>query len=216
MPHVFFGLTMVGVFALCGVGVLPSSEFVVIGKWVTVLYAASTTVVAVVRHVWPRPAAPQFGNLAVTEAPTPPWIEPDAEMGVALPVGFGSLHDDVFSEPIGHGVPRNYTSMIRDRDAPPVTTDGADGSPVLVPSVTSPLPVDPEVPLEYLGLLGVPAANRSGATPALDFDGVFGPKPPIPHDYNRSRPPPTKADATRWLSQNTVVLGDPPKKEDPT
>lgn len=207
MPHVFFGLTMVGVFALCGVGVLPSSEFVDIGKWVTVLYAISTTMVAVVRHVWPRPALPQFENLAVTEAPQftgaveGPWITPNTEMGVGLPLGFGSLHDDVFSEPIGDGVPRNYTSMIRDRDAPPVTTDAADGSSVLVPSVTAPLDVEPEVPLEYLGLLGVPAANRSGATPGLDFDGVPGP---------------TKADAKRWLSQNTVVLGDPPKKEDPT
>lgn len=203
MPHVFFGLTMAGVFALCAFGVLPSGEFVDIGKWVTILYAISTTMVAIVRHVWPRPTS-QFENLAVTEAPRftgaveGPWITPDTEMGVGLPLGFGSLHDDVFSEPIGHGVPRNYTSMVRDRDAPPVTTDAADGSSVLVPSVTAPLDiVEPEVPLEYLGqvpleylgLLGAPVANRK---------------------------PPADMAARLEASKNVVVLGDPPKKEDPT
>lgn len=163
MGHAFFGLTMVGVLALCAFGGLPSGEFVDIGKWVTILYAISTTMVAVVRHVWPRPT-PQFENLAVTEAPQftgaveGPWITPDTEMGVGLPVGFG--FDDVFSDAIGNGVPPNYTSMVRDRDAPPVTTESADGSPVMVPSESALPDIEPEVPHEHLGLLGVPAANR--------------------------------------------------------
>lgn len=231
MPHVFFGLTIAGAFALCAFRVLPSGEFVDIGKWVTILYAISSTMVAVVRHVWPRPgiSSPSFDNLAVTDAQTfnsrAYFDDEMPQQGVSLQGGFGSLHDDVFSEPIGDGVPPNYTSMLRDRDAPPVTTDGADGSPVLVPP--------------------------------LDFDGVFGPKPPIPHDYNRratiSVPPVNRglaerlgqtfradvaaardagsleeAEATRLIALSlaaetravarnpVVVLGDPPTKEELT
>lgn len=203
MPHVFFGLTMAGVLALCAFRVLPSGEFVDIGKWVTILYAISTTMVAVVRHVWPRPA--------MTDAPTftaPTWIEPDGELGVGLPGGFGSLHDDVFAGPIGHGVPPNYTSMVRDHDVPPVTTEGADGSPVIVPSESALPDLEPEVPAAHLGLLGVPPANRSSATPPLDFDGMFGPKPPIPHDYNRrsGSSPAAKHDPS------VVILGDDQSK----
>jgi hypothetical protein len=48
--------------------------------------------------------------------------------------------------------------------------------------------------------------------PPLDFDGVFGPKPPIPHDYNRR----AGADGVRQRARsNVVVLGDPPVKGQP-
>lgn len=160
MAHLFFGLTTAGVLALCALGILPPDQFVDLAKWLTILYAASTTMVAIVRHVWRRPATAEFDNLAVTNAPAftgaveGPWFAPEAQDGVGLPEGFGSLHGDVFSEPIGRGVPPNYTSMVRDSDTEPVTTDGADGAPVLVP-----------VPHEYLGLLGVPAAKPLAPSP---------------------------------------------------
>lgn len=101
---------------------------------------------------------------------------------------------------------------IRDHDAPPATTDGADGSPVMVPT-----------------------------------EAVFGPRPPIPHNYNGRADGVTVRSVNRGLAEmevtpntsgfsvspaetpaenrvararaaaaNVVVLGDPPKKEDPT
>jgi hypothetical protein len=185
---VFFGLTTAGVLALCAFGILPPDQFVELAKCVTILYAASTTMVAIVRHVWPPSAGAQFDNLAVTEAPTfhgaveGPWIVPDAQDGVGLPNGFGSLHDDVFSEPIGHGVPPNYTSMVRDHDAPPMTTDGADGSPVMVPMEMAP---------------------PSSASPRAHPDLTLA--------CSRCRPAVVEPAAP---NPNVVILGDPPKKEE--
>jgi hypothetical protein len=129
----FFGLTTAGVLALCALGNLPPDQFVDLAKWVTILYAASTTMVAIVRHIWPRPGnpaevLPTFDSRA--EAPPPDGVE----LGP-----FGSLGGDVFSEALGNGLPPNYTSMVRDENAPPVTTDGADGSPLTVPTDGAPL-----------------------------------------------------------------------------
>ena len=210
MPHAFFGLTMAGCIALCAFGVLPSGQFVDIAKWSTILYAASTTVVTVVRHVWPRSRAPQFENLAVTDAPPSTWAEAN---GVGLPWGFGSLRDDVFSGAMGEGVQPNYTSMVRDHNAPPVTTEGADGSPVLVPVAGHADCVESE--------------DDRTVVPPLDFDGVFGPRPPIPHDYNRRDPliPPAnrglperlaaRATVSNAPDPHVVILGDPPTKGQP-
>jgi len=175
MPHVFFGLTIAGILALCAFGMLPPDQFVDVAKWVTILYASSSTMVAVVRHIWPRPPrdeVPAFTTDAI------PW--PSPQEGVEALGPFGSLEGDVFSDQLGDKLPANYTSMVRHYDAPPVTTEGADGATVTVPTETA---------------------------PPLDFDGVFGPKPPIPHDFNRRA---ASVAPVSVPAPNVVVLGDPP------
>jgi hypothetical protein len=65
--------------------------------------------------------------------------------------------------------------------------------------------------------------------PPLDFDGVFGPRPLIPHDYNQRRasmvPPVNRGLAEREKARaaainapnpSIVILGDPPEKEEST
>lgn len=235
MPHAFFGLTMASCIALCAFGVLPSDQFVDVVKWATILYAASTTVVTVVHRVWPVRLRKRLSN-AVSEAPTftaPSWVEPEAQHGVEFLGPFGSLRDDVFSDAIGDGLPPNYTNMIRCHGAPPATTDGADGAPVTVPTESEP------------SLENLSGRRPIGGAPPLDFDGVFGPKPPIPHDYNRRGDPATEEqeqeiaellveaggiEAVRRRAENlasraaapretpdpnVVILGDPPSKGQP-
>jgi hypothetical protein len=184
MSHVFFGLTTAGILVLCAFGLLPPDQFVDVAKWVTILYALSTTIVAVVRHIWQRPPRDEV-PMSMTDAPTMPWPGQPQE-GVEALGPFGSLAGDVFSDQLGDNLPANYTSMVRDHDAPPVTTEGADGSTVTVPVRGAFLPS---------------TSMESEVVPPLDFDGVFGPKPPIPHDYNRRSAPsqgePAKGDAAR-------------------
>lgn len=197
MPHAFFGLTMAGCFALCAFGVLPADQFVDVAKWVTILYAASTTLVSVVRHVWPRPASPQFENLAVTGSPTAPWLEPEAQHGVEFLGPFGSLRDDVFSDAIGDGLPPNYTNMIRCHGAPPATTDGADGAPVTVPTESEP------------SLENLSGRRPIGGTPPLEYNQR--PDLTLPRSAVELA---ARAAASEAADPNIVILGDPPKKED--
>jgi len=141
MPHVFFGLTTAGILALCAFGLLPPEQFVDVAKWVTILYALST----IVRHIWPRPPREEVPACNLTDAPSMPWPWPgQPQEGVEALGPFGSLAGDVFSNQLGDRLPANYTSMVRDHDAPPVTTESADGAAVTVPSETA-LQLDAEL-----------------------------------------------------------------------
>jgi len=218
MPHAFFGLTTAGILALCAFGLLPPDQFVDVAKWVTILYALSTTVVAVVRHIWSRPGAaptdaPTFDSRAYFDAETPD-VAPQWPMGVESLGPFGTLDGDIFADALGDNLPPNYTSMVRDYGAPPTTTEGADGSVVTVP-------IDG-------AMTCVVADDGRSVVPPIDFDGVYGPKPPVPHDYNRRSPITIPVNrglaekiAARAAAASTatptptseVVLGDPSETE---
>lgn len=194
MTHLFHGATVAAAVLLCAAGVLPSDQFLELAKWVVILYTTSTVALRVVEAV-----RPQTSDLA---------IPAQGDGGVGLPLNSGIFEDDVFSDAIGDGVPRNYTSMFRDAEAPPVTTEGVDGLPVVVP-------VDP----------GWHAATAPGHMPTEEmyseglgrfddgdprFKRVFsGPRPPLPR-VSPLIPPPNRGLAERERAQRereaTVVV----------
>lgn len=220
MTHVFFWVITLATLGLCALGIMPSDQMVDLAKWMIVVYAVSTTSIVLVGMTRPlrlhrTRADDQVDDLAVTPTFSAPSQDPFCApiQGTGHWRNPGIFDQDLFANPIGHGLPDEFTNFTRDGDAPPVATESASGETVMVPSNGFELN---DIEIEC-GPLGAPRAVHGprfpGDTiPSIDFDGVFGPKPPIPHDYNRReppRPPSNRGLADRLQGRHVVVLGDP-------
>jgi hypothetical protein len=172
MTYALYILVALATVVLCAVGIVPSQEFVELLKWVVIVYAGSMTVITVADVFRARaPKIPDFDScfpypntvpLAQQEldpAPAPPW---------------GSLEGNVFSNPIGTGVPARFTNFVRSPDAPPTMTDAGDGSEIPVPLESYAVPPHP------LGWRATAAPGHAepwenghlgGDDPRLFFDG---------------------------------------------
>ncbi len=190
MTHVIHGLTILAAVLLCAAGFLPSDQFLELAKWVVIIYASSTIALRLLEVL----RTPATADLAV-----PPW----AEEGVGLPINAGIFEDDAFADPMGSGVPRNYTSMVRDADAPPVTTENGDGLPVVVPIEHGP-PIDLEIDLPPLGW---------DSTSLGRF--YHGPRAPLPKPMSPSVSPPNRGLAEREKAQREQVVDLVVDKTDP-
>ena len=136
--YAFHGLALAALVALCAVGILPSEQFVDLMKWVLVVCAAAVLPVSLASAIWPRPDPEPIPGISPEQ-----WkaMYPSPEMGVGMPLSSGIFEEDVFSQTMGQDMPDNYTSLVRDADAPPGTTDRSDGIAVGIP-VDGPCPVD--------------------------------------------------------------------------
>ncbi len=159
----------------------PVLWFLELTKWVVIIYASAMTAAHLTAHV-----TETLRHHQAFAHSDPTWAWPQANMQLVQqtppPMPNGIFDQDMFQGRMGEGLPP-FTNFVRAPDAPPGWTDSDDGSPI-------------EIPVE-IGVTGMEGEITQGVP--LDFDGLYGPKPPLPYQRPASVPvpPPNRGLAER-------------------